>query len=416
MGAQACTPAPIHNVPIAAQNNGSKKRPARELTEPEPASVFWQYWSYAFQLVSGPCQASALGPMSYTGTMMSSSPLVTIAMPCCDDEPYIEACIRSVQTQDWPRDQLEIVVADGMSIDATREILARLAAEDARIHLVDNPARIQAAGLNECIRRARGDIIVRMDVHADYAVDFVRKCVEVLDRTGADNVGGAARPRAHTFFQRCVAAALSSPLGVGKSRHRKADAEGEVDSVWPGAFRREVFERVGTFDPRATTNEDAELNQRIVDAGGRVFMSREIVAYYYPRGSMRALARQYFDHGKGRARTLLKHGRFVSWRPALPFLWLTSEAFLLATSAWHPFGTWSVATYALVAGAEAVRVGRREGVVAIPVVWSIFPVLHVSHGAGFAAGLVRYALRPDWAAAERLSPVKSTLAPATAVA
>jgi succinoglycan biosynthesis protein ExoA len=346
--------------------------------------------------------------------MMISSPLVTIAMPCCDDEPYIEACIRSVQAQDWRRDRLEIVVADGMSIDATREILARLATEDSRIRLVDNPARTHAAGLNESIRCARGDIIVVMDVHADYAVDFVRKCVEVLDRTGADNVGGAARPRGHTFFQRCVAAALSSPLAIGRSRHRKADADGEVDSVWPGAFRREVFERIGTFDPRATMNEDTELNQRIVDAGGRVYMSREIVAHYYPRRSMRALARQYFEHGQGRARTLLKHGRFVSWRPALPFLWLTSEAFLLATSAWHPLGTWSVATYVLVAGAEAVRVGRREGIVAIPVVWSIFPVLHVSHGAGFAAGLVRYALRPDWTPAERLSPANSARAQATA--
>jgi succinoglycan biosynthesis protein ExoA len=345
---------------------------------------------------------------------MLPSPLVTIAMPCRDDEPYIEACIRSVQAQDWPRDRLEIVVADGMSIDATREILARLAADDARIRLVDNPARVYAAGLNECIRRARGDVIVRMDVHADYAVDFVRKCVEVLDRTGADNVGGAARPRARTFFQRCVAAALASPLGIGGSKYRNADAEGDVESVWPGAFRREVFERVGTFDPQAIANEDAELNQRIVDAGGRVYMSPEIVAHYHPRGSMRALARQCFDHGQGRARTLLKHGRFLSWRPALPFLWLTSEAVLLATSVWHPLGTWSVATYALVAGAEAVRVGRSEGVVAIPVVWSIFPVMHVSHGAGFAAGLVRYALRPDWTAAERLLPLDAAHAPATA--
>jgi succinoglycan biosynthesis protein ExoA len=347
--------------------------------------------------------------------MMSSSPLVTIAMPCCDDESYIEACIRSVQAQDWPRDRIEIVVADGMSIDATREILARLAAEDCRIRLVDNPARVQAAGLNECIRCARGDIVAVMDVHADYAVDFVRKCVEVLRRTGADNVGGAARPRAHTFFQRCLAAALTSPLGIGRSRYSKAGAEGEVDSVWPGAFRREVFEWVGTFDPRAIANEHAELNQRIVDAGGRVYISREIVAHYFPRRSMPALARQYFYQGQGRARTLLKHGRFLSWRPALPFLWLTSEAVLLATSAWHPLGTWSVATYALVAGAEAVRVGRCEGVAAIPVVWSIFPVLHVSHGAGFAAGLVRYALRPDWAPAERLAPADSARREATAV-
>ncbi len=342
------------------------------------------------------------------------SPFVTIAMPCRDEEPYIEACVRSAQAQDWPADELEILVADGMSMDATREILSRLAAEDRRIQLLDNPARIQAAGLNECIRRARGEVIVRMDVHADYPPDFIRKCVEVLDRTGADNAGGAARPRAHTFFQRCVAAALASPLAIGGSQYRKSDADGFVESVWPGAFRRGIFERVGMFDPRAITNEDAELNQRIVDAGGRVYLSRDIVVHYFPRSSMGSLARQYFKYGQGRARTLLKHGRFLSWRPAIPFLWLTSEAGLLATSAWHPLGAWSLAAYALATGAEAVRAGRCEGVAAIPVVWSIFPVMHVSHGAGFAAGLVKYVLRPDWDPVERLAPTGPARAEASA--
>jgi cellulose synthase/poly-beta-1,6-N-acetylglucosamine synthase-like glycosyltransferase len=345
---------------------------------------------------------------------MSWSPFVTVVMPCRDEERYIEECVLSALAQDWPADRLEVLVADGMSMDASREILARLAAEDSRIQLVDNPARIQAAGLNECIRRARGEVIVRMDVHADYPRDFIRKCVEVLDRTGADNAGGAARPRARTFFQRCVATALASPLAVGGSRYRNADAEGFVESVWPGAFRRDVFERVGLFDPAAITNEDAELNQRIVDAGGRVYLSRDIVVHYYPRSSVRALARQYFKYGQGRARTLLKHGRFLSWRPALPFLWLASETALVATTPWHPFAAWSLAAYALVTGAEAVRVGRSEGVGAIPVVWSIFPILHTSHGVGFATGLVKYLLRPDWQPAERLAPPASARAEASA--
>lgn len=350
-------------------------------------------------------------------SMSAACPLITIAMPCRDEEAYIEACIRSVQAQDWPRDRMEILVADGMSIDATREILSRLAAEDSRIRLIDNPARIQAAGLNECVRLARGEIIVRIDVHADYAPDFVLQCVAALDRSGADNVGGAARPRARTFFQRCVAAALESPLGIGGSRYRQRDAEGFVESVWPGAFRRSVFERVGLFDPRAVTNEDAELNQRIAASGGRVYLSREIVVHYYPRESPRALARQYFKYGQGRARTLLKHGRLLAWRPALPFLWLAGELALVATWPWHPFGPWSIAGYALATGAEAVRVVREvdargdlprdKGLFTMPlctaVVWGIFPVLHVSHGAGFAAGLVRYALRPDWEPAERLA-------------
>jgi cellulose synthase/poly-beta-1,6-N-acetylglucosamine synthase-like glycosyltransferase len=345
---------------------------------------------------------------------MPPHPLVTIAMPCRDEEPYIEACIRSVQEQDWPRDRLEVLVADGMSMDATREILSRLAAEDARIRLIDNPARIQAAGLNECIRRARGEVIVRMDVHAEYAPDFIRQCVTALERTGADNVGGPARPKARTFFQRCVAAALSSPLGIGGSRYRKDGQEGWVESVWPGAFRREVFERVGLFDPRAVTNEDAELNQRIVDAGGRVYLTPDIGVFYYPRESMRALARQYFKYGQGRARTLLKHRRFLSLRPAVPFLWMVGEAALFATSAWHPLAPWSLAAYALATGAEAVRVGRREGPLAVPVVWAIFPVLHVAHGSGFLTGLLRYAIRRDWQPTEKLTPADARPAQATA--
>jgi succinoglycan biosynthesis protein ExoA len=327
--------------------------------------------------------------------------LVTVVIPCLDEEDHIEDCIRAVQGQAWPADRLEILVADGMSLDATREILGRLASADSRILLIDNPSRVPSAGLNECIRRAKGDVIIRMDVNADYAPDFVEKCVATLERTGADNVGGVALPKAKTFFQRCVAAALSSPLGIVGSKYRQADVEGFVESVWPGAFDRRVFERVGLFDPKAVTNEDAELNQRILDSGGRVYMSREIVSHYYPRESIQALAKQYFKYGKGRARTLLKHKKLSSVRPALPFLGLVGEAFVLVVAPWQLGGV-SIAGYALATGAEAVRVGRTEGLAAIPVVWAIFPVLHASHGAGFALGLAKYIVRPDWETPERL--------------
>jgi glycosyltransferase involved in cell wall biosynthesis len=319
-------------------------------------------------------------------------------MPCLNEEGYIEDCIRCVQDQDYPRDRIEILVADGGSIDATREILARLANDDARIKVIDNPDRIQAAGLNRVIKRARGEIVIRMDVHAEYAKDFVRKCVEVLDKTGADNVGGAARAKAKTWFQKALCAALDSPLAVGGSKYRDADNEGFVESVFPGAFRRTVFERFGLFDSRAVTNEDAEINQRINENGGKVFLSREIVVHYYPRDSFKGLAKQYFKYGQGRARTLLKHGKFLSLRPAIPFFMVAGEALLLATSALHPFSSWTLGAYALATGAEAIRVGRHAGLGAIPIVWAIFPVLHVSHGVGFAAGLVKYKLSPDWRA------------------
>jgi succinoglycan biosynthesis protein ExoA len=344
-----------------------------------------------------------------------SVPFVTIVIPCRDEEPYIEGCVRSALAQDWPRDRLEILVADGMSMDATREILARLADEDDRIQLLDNTARVPAAGLNECIRRARGTVIIRMDVRAEYAPDFVRNCVGVLERTGADNVGGPARPKARTFFQRCVAAALGSPLGVGGPRYREQATEGWVDTVWPGAFRREVFERVGLFDPRAVSNEDFELDRRIAEAGGRAYSSPEIGVHYYPRESMRALARQYYRYGQGRARTLLKHRHGASWGAAVPFFWLLGEAALFATSRRQPLAPWSLAAYALATGAEAVRLGRREGPLAVPVVWAIFPLVHIAQGAGFATGLVRYVLRPDWSTGERLARAEVAHAEAATV-
>jgi len=336
-------------------------------------------------------------------------PRVTIAMPAYNEEHYIEACVASVQAQDYPRDQIEILIADGRSTDRTREILARLTAADPRIRMIDNPARLQAAGLGLLVRQATGEIFVRMDVHCEYASDYVRKCVETLERTGADNVGGAQRAKAKTFFQRAVCAALASPLGVGGAKYRSADAEGFVDTVFLGAFRRRVFETVGLWDPGAITNEDAELNQRILASGGQIYLSREIVVHYFPRDSFKTLAKQYYKYGRGRARTLIKLGKFPTLRPALPFAMVAGASAMIALPPLWPLASLAFATYALATGAEAVRVGRTVGIAAVPVVWAMFPVLHVSHGVGFAAGLLQFLRKPDWAAEPERIARKVTL-------
>lgn len=333
---------------------------------------------------------------------MQARPLVTIAIPCLNEEDHIETCVATIAAQDYPRNRMEILVADGGSTDRTLPILRRLAEEDRRILVLHNEGRIQATGLNQIIRRAKGDIIVRMDVHAEYARDYVSKCVEVLERTGADNAGGAQRVKAKTWFQRALGAALESPLGVGGAAYRSAEREGFVDTVFLGAFRRSVFEKVGLFDPGAITNEDAELNQRIVAAGGKVYLSRDIVVHYHPRRSLGALAKQYFRYGRGRARTLLKTRSLPSVRPILPLLLVTGGAVMLVTWPWNPLSPLAFGAYALATGVEAVRVGRKAGWSAIPAVWAIFPTLHASHGAGCAAGLWHYLRRPDWSEPEVL--------------
>jgi glycosyltransferase involved in cell wall biosynthesis len=333
---------------------------------------------------------------------MATPPLVTIAMPAFNEEHYIEACIRSVQAQDYPPERIEILVADGRSTDQTREILAALSEEDPRIRMIDNPERLQAAGLNQIIREAHGEVIVRMDVHCEYAPSYVRSCVETLERTGADNVGGAQRARAKTAFQKALCAALTSPLGVGGARYRSADQEGFVDTVFLGAFRRRVFEAIGLYDPKAITNEDAELNQRLIDSGGKVYLSRDIEVHYYPRDSYKTLAKQYYKYGRGRARTLLKLGKFLSVRPMVPFFMVVGGAVMLVTPPLWPLAPAAVGAYLLATGAEAIRVGRELGPTAVPRIWAMFPVLHVSHGVGFAAGLLRYLRDPDWGPVEML--------------
>ena len=324
------------------------------------------------------------------------APLVTIAMPCLDEAKHIDACLQSVQAQTYPRDQVEILVADGGSTDGTRDVLARLARADARIRVIDNPDRIQSAGLNRILGEARGDVVVRMDVHCEYAPDYVEKCMAVLERTGADNVGGAQRCLGRTSFEEAVCAALRSPLGVGGAAYRSPDNEGFVDTVFLGAYRRGVFDRIGPWDPGALTNEDAELNQRLVDSGGRIYLSRDIVVHYVPRGSLPALARQYYRYGRGRARTLLKHRRFLTIRPALPFLSVAAGLALVAALPWTNAALYAAALAALAFGLEAIRVGSSGGPGRVARVMTILPTIVLSHGLGFGAGLVRYGLAPDW--------------------
>jgi hypothetical protein len=211
--------------------------------------------------------------------------------------------------------------------------------------------------------------------------NYLEKCVEVLNRTGADNVGGAARCRAKGTVQRAVCAALQSPLGFGGASFRNADAEGYVDTLFPGAFRREIFEKVGLFDDGAMTNEDAEINQRILQAGGRIYLSREIEVYYYPRDSLKGLASST-RYGRA-ARTLLKHGRFVRLRPAVPFL--TLLAAIVVAIVWPGLAAVAVLAYALMAALEAARQARRSGA-SMMLTGLAFPIMHVCHAAGFGGG------------------------------
>jgi glycosyltransferase involved in cell wall biosynthesis len=325
---------------------------------------------------------------------LPESPFCTLVIPCYNEEVYIESALRAASAQDYPGDRIEILVVDGRSTDKTREIIARLALKDPRIRLLDNPKRIQSAGMNTAIRQARGEIICRMDAHADYARDYLTQSVATLRQTGALNAGGAQRPRHETPFQRALCLALGSPLGVGGAAYRDPSREGFVETVFNGTFRREAFEIAGLYDPAAITNEDAELNQRIIKAGGKVYLSRSIVVHYYPRSSLRALAYQYYSYGLGRARTLAKHGTFLSVRPLVPFLTVLTLAVLGLTSLAFPRALplflGATLGYVCVVALGAVLAARRARYEGLAWLLAIFPAMHLAHGVGFGVGLLRH--------------------------
>lgn len=333
---------------------------------------------------------------------MSATPFVSIVVPCFNEAACIEECLASILSQEYPAHRMEVLIADGRSTDGTRDLIERYANahREACIRIVDNPDRIQAAGCNRAITVSRGDIIIRMDAHAKYQPDYVKSCVNALMRSGALIVGGAQRPVWRTPFQRAMIAALASPLAVGGAAYRNPNREGFVDTVWLGAFHRNAFEDVGLFDPRAVTNEDAELNHRVSRSGGKIYLSRDIVGYYYPRENLRALARQYFRYGVGRARTTLKHRRLQTFRPLAPvtlvlgFLGLAIAASL--SQAAEPVLAATLILYLCSLILEATRIGIRHGLALIPDVLAILPTIHFAWGTGFLYGLARYALRPDW--------------------
>lgn len=327
-------------------------------------------------------------------------PIVSVILPTWCEEKYIERCLCSILNQSYPLHRMEVLVVDGMSTDETRSIVRRIAANYPQVKLLDNPQRLQAPGMNKAITASCGTIIIRADAHSEYGPTYIRTCVNTLLTTGADNVGGPQRPKARTPFQRLMALALNSKLGTGGAPCRHEGKDGYVDTVFPGAFRRQALQRVGLFDPGAITNEDAEINQRIIASGGKVYLSSKIECYYYPRDSIKALAIQYFRYGRGRARTLLKHGQVLRVSSFLPFLFVSGTLSLLLIGAFFTPALYAgIAALALYAGcvlAEGARVARRHGASCLYALPAIFSTMHFSHAAGVGWGLLYYGFNRDW--------------------
>lgn len=320
-------------------------------------------------------------------------PTVSVVLPIRNEVAHIEAVLARLLEQDYPRSLvIEILVVDGRSEDGTREAIARFQQQhpDARVHVLDNPRRITSSALNIGISAAQGEVVVRMDGHAIPAADYVSRCVETLQRTGAANVGGVVEPVGQTAFGAAVALATRHPLGAGDARYRVGGAAGEVDTVMYGAFRRSVFEDVGLFDESMVVNEDYELNVRIRKAGHTIHFDPSIRFQYTPRGTARDLWRQYFRYGWWKVETLRRVPQSLRWRQALPPALPAALFVLMLTSPWSTAAAAAllavVVSYSAATGAVAWRVATPPA--SLVSVWLAFAVIHLAWGLGFLLNLV----------------------------
>lgn len=318
---------------------------------------------------------------------------VSVIMPVLDEEEHLAASVRQVLDQDYPG-EIEVVLAVGPSRDRTQEVAAGLAASDPRVRIVDNPSGRTPDALNAAVSAARGEVIARVDAHAEIPKDYVSTAVRVLEETGADNVGGVMDAQGRTPFERAVAVAMKSPLGVGSSRFHVGGEAGEVDTVYLGVFRRAALDRVGGYDPHFARAQDWEMNHRLRQQGGRVWFTPELLVTYRPRGSLSRLADQYLNYGRWRRVVARRHPGTATLRYlAAPFMVAGTAAATLGGVWWRP--AWLVPVGYFVgaaAGGWYISAGEPLAVrVRVPVVLA---TMHFSWGTGFLTSPARLALTP----------------------
>jgi succinoglycan biosynthesis protein ExoA len=310
-------------------------------------------------------------------------PPVSVVMPLRDEAAGLESAVRAVLAQDYPGD-VEVVLAVAPSTDATAEAAARLAEHDPRVRVVANPAGSTPAGLNAAIAASAGEIVVRVDGHAELSPGYVHLAVQLLADTGADNVGGLQRAVGSTAFERAVAAAMSSRFGVGDAKFHYGGDPGPTDTVYLGVFRRDALVRVGGFDESLVRNQDYELNVRLRDTGGTVWFDPRLEVAYRPRGTVRSLARQYYEYGWWKRHVLRRHPGSVRWRQLVPPVAVAANVTSLLLAAGGQRRALAVPTvYAAAALAASAVAGRGRGGAVSARLPLVFATMHHAWGAGF---------------------------------
>jgi succinoglycan biosynthesis protein ExoA len=333
---------------------------------------------------------------------MRTTPFVSLILPIRNEANFIERGLRAVAEQNYPVDRMEVLVADGRSTDDTIAIVLQFAKShpELKVRLLDNPGKIVPTGMNVALRQARGEIIVRVDGHCIVATDYVRNCVEHLQRDGVDGVGGPMETIGETPMAKAIAIGMSSPFGVGNSAFRTTSGRSMLaDTVPFPAYSRKIIERVGLYDEELVRNQDDEYNYRIRESHGKILLADDVRSTYFSRASLKGLWKQYFQYGYWKVRVLQKHPRQMSPRqfaPPLFVLGLLASAILALPSILRPLSVLRPLSliipllYLLANLLGSLYTAARRGWQYLPYLPVIFAILHLSYGLGFLVGLVKF--------------------------
>ena len=306
---------------------------------------------------------------------------ISVILPVLNEEKYLADAVNAILAQQYDG-KIEVILAIGPSQDRTLEIAQQLHINDPRVVIVDNPSGRTAAGLNLAIASSQYSVIVRVDGHSNIPNNYCNLVSEILESTGAVNVGGVMAAEGQSLFEQSVARAMRSPLGVGASRFHTGGGAGEVDTVYLGAFRKEALLAVGGFDERFTRAQDWELNFRLRQAGGVVYFDPRLVVTYRPRSTIKALAKQYFEYGRWRRVVSRRHQGTINYRYlAPPFTVVATLLSVLFGLFISPVLFIPALTYAVFILIASGIIGKSMGeILCLP---TILLTMHISWGLGF---------------------------------
>lgn len=324
------------------------------------------------------------------------NPLVSVIIPCRNEEKTIHLVLEALFEQSFPLQNMEIVIADGLSTDGTRRAIHAFSEAHPAlfVRLVDNPKQIIPTGLNTAIKASKGELIVRMDAHSLPNQDYVQRCYNAHQEGKAENVGGVWKisPQNNGWVARSIAAAAANPFAVGDAHYRFTEKAAYVDTVPYGSYKRELFEKIGYFDESLLANEDYEFNTRIRQSGGRIWLDPAIQCTYFARATFAALAKQYWGYGFWKAQMLKRYPETLRWRQALPPAFVLGLVVLALVGfvwpiAWPVFAI-IVGLYLAVQLVPAIQISLKAGDIRLSIGVVIATlIMHFSWGTALIVGL-----------------------------